>query len=207
MHSLYAFAAGLTLFLPVFGQADDARVNAARSAPVPQCNAPETPVTSESGTAHNSKSTPSRLTGEPGAANPLEAIYQSSIANQVRIEQRVTIRITPLRQSNRNNLLAELPRRGVNNAFEEREMGTCVPVAGIAGVQTGTGNKLLLFLRDQRIISVNLERGCRARDFYSGFYVERSEDGRLCVKRDQLQSRSGAKCEVERMRRLVKADE
>ena len=53
-------------------------------------------------------------------------------------------------------------------------MDRCVPISGISGVQTGNGNRLLLFLRDQRIISVNLERACRARDFYSGFYIERN---------------------------------
>ena len=86
-------------------------------------------------------------------------------------------------------------------------MDRCVPIAGISGVQTGNGNRLLLFLRDQRIISVNLERACRARDFYSGFYIERNADGKLCVDRDKLQSRSGAKCEVERMRQLVAVDD
>lgn len=139
-----------------------------------------------------------------GGASPLEAFHQRQIARQVRIEQRVIVRISPQRStSNRNSLLAELPRRSLATRFEEREMDNCVPVGRIAGVQTGTGNRLLLYLRDERIISLNLERACRARDFYSGFYIERSEDGQLCVARDELQSRSGARCEVERMRQLV----
>ena len=139
--------------------------------------------------------------------NSLEAFYATLNARQVRIDQRVVIRITPRRQGNRNSLLAQLPQRGLNTRYEEREMERCVPVARISGVQTGTGNRLLLFLNDQRIVTVNLERACRARDFYSGFYVERSEDGNLCVDRDELQSRSGAKCEVEAMRQLVAVNE
>lgn len=149
----------------------------------------------------------SPVPSEVSASNPLEALYKSQTARQVRIERRVTIRISPYRQSNRNSLLAQLPREGVPTTFEERKMADCVPVSGIAGVQTGNGNRLLLFLNDQRIVSLNLERSCRARDFYSGFYIERNEDGRLCVKRDQLQSRSGAKCEVTGMRRLVAVGE
>lgn len=137
------------------------------------------------------------------ATNSLEAFYGGQVARQVRIEQRVVIRIAPARQGTRNSLLAQLPQQGLNTRYEEREMERCVPVARISGVQTGTGNRLLLFLSDQRIVTVNLERACRARDFYSGFYVERSEDGKLCVGRDELQSRSGAKCEVEAMRQLV----
>lgn len=139
--------------------------------------------------------------------DPLTAFYNGQGARQVRIDQRVTIRISPQRQTNRNSLLARLPQRGLATTFEEREMERCVPMTGISGVQTGNGNRLLLFLNDRRIISVSLERACRARDFYSGFYIERSDDGQLCVDRDELQSRSGAKCEVERMRQLVEVDD
>lgn len=139
--------------------------------------------------------------------NPLDALHAGQVWHQFRIEQRVIIRITPQRQSNRNSLLARLPQRSLNTQFEEREMNRCLPVSRISGVQTGNGNRLLLFLDDNRIVSVNLERACRAREFYSGFYIERPEDGQLCVDRDELQSRSGARCEVERMRQLVAVDE
>ena len=139
--------------------------------------------------------------------NSLEAFYATQRAGQVRIDQRVVIRISPRRPGNSNSLLAQLPQRGLNTRYVEREMERCVPVSRISGVQTGTGNRLLLFLSDQRIVTVNLERACRARDFYSGFYVERSDDGQLCVDRDELQSRSGAKCEVEAMRQLVAVTE
>lgn len=217
MSSLYAFAASLTLILPLLGQASSAPVNSTPIAPV---SSPHAPACKASGggdgplangpvfeNAQHSDPKPEPVTSDLSATNFLEALLNSATANQYRVERRVTIRIAPYRQSNRNSLLAQLPRRGVARAYEERKMDSCVPVSGIAGVQTGTGNRLLLFLRDQRIISLNLERGCEARDFYSGFYVERNDDGRLCVKRDQLQSRSGAKCEVERMSRLVPAED
>ena len=55
------------------------------------------------------------------------------------------------------------------------------------------------------MISARLEKSCRARDFYSGFYVERREDGNICINRDKLLSRAGAKCEVSRMRELIPA--
>lgn len=86
-------------------------------------------------------------------------------------------------------------------------MGKCVSVAGIAGVQPRRGNRLVLFMRDQRIVAADLERACSARDFYSGFYVERSEDGMLCVDRDRLQSRTGARCKLSRLRQLVAVNE
>lgn len=134
---------------------------------------------------------------------PLDAFLGDQSVQQVRIERRVIVRISPRRAPDRNELLAQLPRREVATRFEEREMDKCLAVDRIAGVQTGSGNRLLLFLRDARIVSVNLEKACRARDFYSGFYVEQNADGKLCVERDKLQSRNGATCEVERMMQLV----
>lgn len=137
--------------------------------------------------------------------NPLSALYGQQSARQVRIEQRVVVRIAPASPAARQNLMAELPQRAVAPRFEEARKEKCVPLEGIAGVQTGSGNRLVLFLRDRRMISVNLEKSCRARDFYSGFYVEKNKDGRLCVDRDKLQSRTGVRCEVESMRQLVEA--
>lgn len=193
MTSLLTLAAPFALLLPLLGQgAALVQAGEDESAPAPVSSAPDYDVQPDG-----------PYSPAEQAKSPLDAFYSGQNAQQVRIEQRVTIRISPQRQGNRNSLLARLPQRGLSTTFEEHEMERCVPMSGISGVQTGTGNRLLLFLRDDRIISINLERACRARDFYSGFYIERSEDGQLCVDRDQLQSRSGAKCEVERMRQLV----
>lgn len=126
---------------------------------------------------------------------------------QTRIEQRVIIRISPQRASNSDSLLNRLPRQSLNARYVEKKTDKCLAVEGIAGVQTGSGNRLLLFLRDKKIITINLEKACRARDFYSGFYIEKNKDGKLCVKRDRLHSRNGVKCEVERMRQLVAVTE
>lgn len=142
---------------------------------------------------------------EGSPINPLSAMRSLQTARQIRIEQRVVVRIAPQPPAARQNMLADLPQRAVAPRFEEARKEKCVPLEGIAGVQTGSGNRLVLFLRDQRMISVNLEKSCRARDFYSGFYVEKNKDGRLCADRDKLQSRTGVLCEVEAMRQLVEA--
>ncbi|MGB3472978.1 MAG: hypothetical protein WBA51_19345 [Erythrobacter sp.] len=130
--------------------------------------------------------------------------WQSDLRlNQIRIERRVIVRIGPQRSANRRNMLAALPQRALNTRYKERKTDKCVAVERIAGVQTGSGNRLLLFMQDQKILSINLEKACRARDFYSGFYVERAEDGKLCVDRDKLHSRNGTHCEIDRMMQLV----
>lgn len=187
MHILFALTAPAALILPVMvGAGSGVPSGDVQDRPhsAPQCDAASS-------------------LAEPPMVNPLSALRNSSIARQVRIEQRVVVRITPRPPSARQNLLADLPQREIAPRFEERGKEKCVALEGIAGVQTGSGNRLVLFLRDQRMISVNLEKACRARDFYSGFYVEKSKDGRLCVERDKLQSRTGARCEVEAMRQLV----
>jgi hypothetical protein len=126
---------------------------------------------------------------------------------QVRIEQTLTIRVTPRAAPAQPIMLADLPQNGLPSRLEERRMGRCVPMAGIAGMQYGGDRRLILFLRDRRIVSATLEKSCRARDYYSGFYVARNGDGMLCQDRDQLQSRSGANCQVDNFKQLVDADD
>jgi len=85
----------------------------------------------------------------------------------------------------------------------QRHIGKCLGINAIVAVRPGDGEELLLFLRDQRIITVTLQKRCNARDFYSGFYVARNADGAICSGRDILQSRSGANCKVRRLNELV----
>ena len=132
--------------------------------------------------------------------------FQAQGQNQVRIEQRVTIRIAPrAAPPPQANMMMDLPQRPLPPRMTERDMGRCLAVAGIAGVQVGQGNRLILFMRDRRVISAALERSCSARDYYSGFYVEQNTDGQICVRRDSLLSRSGANCKLTQLRQLVDA--
>lgn len=132
--------------------------------------------------------------------------FRTASANQVRIEQRMTIRVTPLPAPAQPNMLMDLPGREVGPRFIERKIGGCIPISGISGVQIDGSNRLILYLRDRRMVRAELERSCRARDFYSGFYLARTADGQLCVDRDTLLSRNGANCKLTRIRRLIEVD-
>lgn len=138
-----------------------------------------------------------------GLSNPLAALRDWLVVQQVRIEQRVVVRISPHPVSNRQELASQAFEREIASRYQEKRVGKCLPLESIAGVQTAGGNRIVLFLRDARMISVSLDKSCRSRDFYSGFYVERHQDGRLCIERDQLQARTGAKCDIERLRQLI----
>jgi len=100
-------------------------------------------------------------------------------------------------------MVAQFSRPQAQPRYVERKMGKCVPLRAIAAAQTAPGDRLMLYMRDQRIVSASLEKACRAQDFYSGFYVEPSKDGMLCVDRDKLQARTGAKCELSGLRQMV----
>lgn len=123
--------------------------------------------------------------------------------NQVRIEQRVIIRISPSSTEARERIMADVPRRPMRESVQEADMGRCVRIDSIAAAHPTQENRLLLFMHDRRVLTAALDRACNARDFYSGFYVERNEDGQICSGRDRLQSRSGASCEVEAFHRLI----
>lgn len=99
-----------------------------------------------------------------------------------------------------------IPDEDVASHFTERKVGKCLAIGGIGGVQPDRGSRLLLYMRDRRLIVAELERSCRAKDFYSGFYLARTPDGQLCVDRDTLLSRSGMNCKLTRLRQLVESD-
>ncbi len=70
-----------------------------------------------------------------------------------------------------------------------------------AGITSDDGVDMIL-INGQRY-RARLERGCRAADFYMGFYIEPSEDGSLCAERDELKARGGRECRITAFRRLV----
>ena len=130
--------------------------------------------------------------------------YRPQDGEQVRIEQHVTVRIGP--RPAPMPLPPTMFDDDLDNdghRFVERKAGKCVPIAGIFGVQSAPGNRLLLIMRDQRMFTATLKKGCNSRDFYSGFIVAKNEDGLICTGRDQLLSRSGANCQVDSFRELV----
>ncbi len=129
--------------------------------------------------------------------------FRTSAAHQVRIEQRMTIRISPRPSPVQPGLAFDMPEDEGGPRFAERKIGKCLPISGISGVQPDRGRRVILYMRDERVITAQLERACHARDFYSGFYMARSPDGKLCVDRDILLSRSGVNCKLTRIRQLV----
>ena len=118
---------------------------------------------------------------------------------QVRVQQRIIIRIPRGRPSS-----ASLPQPG-SGSFTEKKIGKCLVMDRFTGLRTGSGSKenLEITTRDGYIYRAYLGDGCLAREFYQGAYMERSKDGKICVERDLLHARTGAKCEIDKFRLLV----
>lgn len=121
---------------------------------------------------------------------------------QVRIERRVIIRV-PRRRPSQTRPITNFRSRLVPETYREKKIGKCLPMNNILGVQKYQGRELDLITRDRKRIRARLEKKCQARSFYSGFYMEKSKDGKICADRDMLHSRTGSKCEIDRFRQLV----
>lgn len=157
---------------------------------------------------------PAESAAAPAVAEDPMAVWQRladsflpAETGQVRIEQHIIWRITPMPGPARESLTAIAPSAPTAQRMIERRMGDCVPMSAIAGGQPQGGSRLLLFLRDRRLVAADLEKACSARDFYSGFYVDKpNADGRLCADRDRILARSGARCAISSFRLLVADD-
>ena len=78
----------------------------------------------------------------------------------------------------------------------------CIPGAAIRRALLSGPERVDFILANRTRFRAEFEEGCPALDFYGGFYL-RMEDDRLCAGRDEIHSRIGGSCTIERFRRLV----
>lgn len=141
----------------------------------------------------------------PQGAYPSVDPAAAPVAEQVSIQQSVTVRISPrpAPAPMQSAFFAPGFDNTVEPRFIERKFGKCLPINAIFGVQPVTNSSLLLILRDNRMITAQLEKGCQARQFYSGFLVKPNADGQVCVSRDALLSRTGASCQISGFKQII----
>jgi hypothetical protein len=122
---------------------------------------------------------------------------------QLRIEQRVIIRVPRDRSVPVSRMqMGKISSRGI--AYKEKKIGKCLMMDRFVASRPGSSSKesLELITRSGELIRVYLGDGCLAREFYAGAYIERAEDGKICVDRDMIHARTGAKCEIDKFRLL-----
>ena len=126
----------------------------------------------------------------------------SDSAFQVRVEQRVIIRV-PRQSPAAGNMSSRIAEMAKPVRYKEEKIGKCLLMDRLVGSRPGTKQSLDLVTREGAMIRAYLGDGCLAREFYAGAYMERPQDGKLCVDRDLLHARTGAKCEVDKFRLLT----
>ena len=121
--------------------------------------------------------------------------------HQVRVDQRVIVRFpaqvsVPAMVGGQRHSVGKI-------RYKEKKIGKCLLVNRLGGSRPGPERSLDLLTRDGILIRAYLGDGCLAREFYAGAYMERSYDGKLCVNRDILHARTGAKCDIDKFRLLI----
>lgn len=143
---------------------------------------------------------------EPLVAVGAQTPDQASSFWQVVIEQQLIIRV-PAQRSQLNNFAAgPSPSRRATElpiVWKEKKAPKCVAMRNILGMQAVQRDSIDIITRQKQRLRAQLNRGCRALDFYAGFYMQGSKDGRLCEDRDQIHARTGAKCEIDKFRLMV----
>jgi hypothetical protein len=104
----------------------------------------------------------------------------------------------------RETLIIRVPiaqRREPLLEWAEHDGPKCVPAVMIVGAAMATPSTIDFVLRDRRRVRARLDSDCAGLDFYGGFYVEPRQGG-VCAKRDEIRSRSGSTCRIERFKSL-----
>ncbi|MGI4731750.1 MAG: hypothetical protein ACRYFW_08395 [Janthinobacterium lividum] len=114
------------------------------------------------------------------------------------VRERIVIRIPRMRDDPAFASPGETAPR-----WTEKRGDRCVQADGIAGAAVSREGSVDLVMEDGRRARALLEADCPALDYYLGFYIRPTVDGRVCAGRDALRSRSGAICPIRAFRRLV----
>ena len=75
--------------------------------------------------------------------------------------------------------------------------------AELGGAIVTARDRIDLVMHGGKRVRAEFDDDCPGLDFYRGFYLKPAPDGMVCAGRDTVRARSGAKCPVERFRKLV----
>jgi hypothetical protein len=96
-----------------------------------------------------------------------------------------------------------VPQRRVPSIrWDARRGPKCLAVNDLAGAAIADETSVDFLLRDRSRLRVTLDSDCPTLDFYGGFYLQ-SDDEKVCAGRDEIRSRMGGSCRIERIQTLV----
>ena len=86
--------------------------------------------------------------------------------------------------------------------WKEGKGPRCIPARAIAGATLVGKSSVDLIMRTRQRVRAKLQSSCPALDYYYGFYITPNPDGMICEDRDDIRSRMGGACGIERFRSL-----
>lgn len=87
----------------------------------------------------------------------------------------------------------------------ERKADDCIKMQRVVGFAVTRNDSVDLIMNDGTRMRARLGNNCPSLGFYSGFYVRPNADGKMCVNRDTIRSRSGGSCSISAFKTLVPA--
>jgi hypothetical protein len=95
------------------------------------------------------------------------------------------------------------PRASVPHLeWDEGKRFKCIDTSAIRGAVLAGSDHVDLLLPQRQRVRASFDGNCPALDFYGGFYLK-TEDHRVCARRDSVHSRMGGSCRIEQFRRLM----
>ena len=89
-----------------------------------------------------------------------------------------------------------------NVEWREKKGPKCIPASLIRRASLSGPEQVDFILSGGSRVRAQFQDNCPALDFYGGFYLK-TEDERVCARRDSVHSRMGGSCRIERFRRLI----
>jgi len=130
-------------------------------------------------------------TGAPASSAKPPATDAVELA-QLSFRSRVVVRV-------QTTQLAMVPLA----ALREKKGPKCIAMTDILAAAIVERSSVDLVLRGGFRMRARLAAKCPGLDYYSGFYVVPSSDGKLCADRDVIRDRAGGECEIDKFRQLV----
>lgn len=121
---------------------------------------------------------------------------QIAEAQRITITREQVVRI-PLQPMRSLPVPRPMPR------WKEGRGPKCIARADIVGATVDAQKSVDFILRDRTRHRARLQRNCPALDYYRGFYLKPTADGKICQDRDAVHARSGGECEIDRFRKLT----
>lgn len=119
-------------------------------------------------------------------------------AQRVMLRQQSVIRI-PLQP------MTALPMPPPPTQWKEVRGPKCIVRADIIAASVNGLESVDFILADRTRHRAKLQNRCMALDYYSGFYLQPTADGKICQDRDSIHARSGGECQIDSFRKLTPA--